>query len=196
MFEERLQKILKTEEVVVLIVRKYPLVFTGQILIATLFIIGPFFFMYVLFQLGGYGVVGFVVALLIGIILAVRVVVVYSFNVFIITEERIIDVDQQGFFRRTVSETTYEKIQDVSIKIHGIMQTILHYGSVVIQTAGTQANIELHGVKNPEHVQQNIINIQNTNAPQEEIVSGSDVASAIKTLNKVQQDNAVEGDDE
>ncbi|MBI5037085.1 MAG: PH domain-containing protein [Candidatus Kerfeldbacteria bacterium] len=160
MFEQRLQKMLKAEELVVMIVRKYALVFTGSVVIAAGFIIAPFFFMVPLVRWGLPGIVIFVVTLCIGVFLGARIGYVYTFNVFVITEDRIIDLDQRGFFDRTVSETTYEKIQDVSIRIKGIAQTVFHYGSVIIQTAGNQANIELHGVKNPELVQQSIISVQ------------------------------------
>lgn len=160
MFERRLQKILKAEEIIVLVVRRYPLVFIGSFLMVAVFILAPFFFLVPLFRLGWMGAGIFGVGLLIGGILGIRTFVMYMFNVFVITEDRIIDIDQRGLFDRTVSETTYEKIQDVSVRVKGILQTIFHYGSVIIQTAGAQANIELHGVKDPERVQQAIIGIQ------------------------------------
>ncbi len=164
MFERRLQKMLKAEEMVVLIVRRYLLVFTGSMVGAALFVLVPFFFLVPLFRLGWIGVGIFSLGLLIGVILSIRIVIMYVFNAFVITEDRIIDIDQGGLFDRTVSETTYDKIQDVSVRVRGIMQTVFHYGSVIIQTAGTQANIELHGVKDPEHVQQTIIGLQRDTA--------------------------------
>lgn len=181
MFENRLQKRLKEGESAVLIVRKYPFVFLGQIVLSSLFIIAPFFFLFPLLRWGGWGVFIFFMGLLIGIAVAVRVFVEYSFNVFLITDTRIIDIDQKGFFDRTVSETTYDKIQDVSFRTHGVMQTLLHYGGVIIQTAGQQANIELHGVKNPEQVQQTIIEIQREKKEHGEI-SAEDLTKAIASL--------------
>ncbi len=181
MFENRLQKRLKEGESAVLIVRKYPFVFLGQILFSSFFIIAPFFFLFPLLRWGGWGALIFFIGLLIGIVVAVRVFVEYSFNVFLITDTRIIDIDRKGFFDRTVSETTYDKIQDVSFRSHGVMQTILHYGSVIIQTAGQQANIELHGVKNPELVQQTIIEIQREKNERGEI-SAEELTKAITSL--------------
>jgi len=181
MFENRLQKRLKEGESAVLIVRKYPFVFLGHILFSSLFIIAPFFFLFPLVRWGGWGVLIFFVSLLIGIGIAVRVFVEYSFNVFLITDARIIDIDQKGFFDRTVSETTYDKIQDVSFRSHGVTQTLLRYGSVIIQTAGQQANIELHGVKNPERVQQTIIEIQREKNERGEI-SAEELTKAIASL--------------
>jgi len=193
MFESRLQRRLKEGESAVLIVKKFPFVFLGQILFSSLFIIAPFFFLYPLVRWGWWGVLIFFVGLLIGSGVAVRVFVEYSFNVFLVTDTRIIDIDQKGFFDRTVSETTYDKIQDVSFRTHGVMQTLLHYGSVIIQTAGQQANIELHGVKNPEKVQQTIIEVQREKKEHREI-SAEELTKAITSLQeKNNEQNSREG---
>ncbi len=160
MFERQLQKMLKTEEIVVLIVRRYPLVLVGPGLVAAVFLLAPFFFMVPLFRWGWPGVAVFGAGICIGLLLGVRLLVVHFLNVFVITEDRIIDIDQRGLFDRTISETTYDKIQDVSTRVRGIFHTLFHFGSVIIQTAGTQANIELHSVKDPERIQQAIISVQ------------------------------------
>ncbi|MDP2683921.1 MAG: PH domain-containing protein [bacterium] len=160
MFENKLKKLIKDDEQLITMVRKYLFVFSSQLTFGVIIIIASFFFLYPLFNWGLWGVLIFFIIILLGIFIIFRVVYVYSFNVFIITDQRIIDVDQRGFFDRIVSETTYEKIQDVSFRLKGMMQTILHYGSVVIQTAGNQANIELHGVKDPEKIHQIIVDIQ------------------------------------
>jgi len=166
MFEKRINKSLKDDEEVIWLVRKYPIVFAIPIIISAVFIIAPFFFLYPLFQWSSWGVLIFFIILGIGLILVFRVLYLYSLNVFVITSQRIIDIDQRGFFDRTVSETTYDKIQDVSYKIKGVGQTLLHYGSIMIQTAGTQANLELQGVKDPEKVQEMIVQFQQEIADQ------------------------------
>lgn len=160
MFEDKLKKLLKDDEQLITMVRKYFFVFSAQLILGVVFIIASFFLLYPLFNWGKLGIAIFFVLLFMGIYIIFKVIYVYSFNIFIITDQRIIDIDQRGFFDRIVSETTYQKIQDVSFRLKGLSQTILHYGSVVIQTAGNQANIELHGVKDPEKIHQIIVDIQ------------------------------------
>jgi len=63
----------------------------------------------------------------------------------------------------------------------GISQTLWHYGSIIIQTAGTQANIELYGVKDPEKIQQIITKIQNENK-KGDAVSVSEIAEIINKI--------------
>ena len=187
MFEDRIRKNLKDDEEIIKVVRKYALVFFGPVFLSAIFIIAPFFFLYPLFHWGSWGVLIFFLILIIGILLGLRAFVIYSLNTFIITNQRIIDIDQRGFFDRTVSETTYDKIQDVSFKIKGIAQTLWHYGSIIIQTAGSQANIELHGVKDPEQIQHLITEIQKENS-KGEAVSVTEIAEIIKKIKDSSED--------
>lgn len=60
----------------------------------------------------------------------------YYLDMWIVTEKRIIDVDQRGLFSRKVSEIPMASVQDVTVDVHGIIQTILKFGTIRIQTAG------------------------------------------------------------
>lgn len=60
----------------------------------------------------------------------------YYLDMWIITDRRIIDVEQKGLFRRAISEIPLTRVQDVTIEIHGIVETFLKFGTIRIQTAG------------------------------------------------------------
>jgi uncharacterized membrane protein YdbT with pleckstrin-like domain len=66
----------------------------------------------------------------------------YWLDAWILTNERIIDIEQKGLFSREVSEFKLDKIQDVSIDVSGVIPTLFHYGSVQIQTAGFEREFE------------------------------------------------------
>lgn len=76
----------------------------------------------------------------------------WFFNIYILTDERIIDIDFHNLIYREVSETKIDKIQDVTYKLGGVARAIFHYGDVYIQTAGTIPNFEFMGVPNPNEV--------------------------------------------
>ncbi len=61
----------------------------------------------------------------------------YYLDVWIVTTERIVDIEQKGLFRREVAGLTLTKIQDVSMTQTGIIPTFFNYGDVTIQTAGS-----------------------------------------------------------
>lgn len=86
--------------------------------------------------------------------------VIFYFDSFIITDLRIIDIDQTGLFKRTVSETTFDKVEDVTYSIVGIFATGLDYGKVTIQTAAAQTGLELEKVPHPRQVHEVILEAQ------------------------------------
>jgi hypothetical protein len=73
----------------------------------------------------------------------------WYFNVFILTEERVIDIDFDNLLYKHISETQINLIQDVTVSQSGVSQTLLNYGSVYIQTAAQVPRIEVVKVPNP-----------------------------------------------
>ncbi|MDP4000315.1 MAG: PH domain-containing protein [bacterium] len=71
-------------------------------------------------------------------------------DVYILTNYRIIDVEQRGFFHRNFAETTLDKIQDISHEISGFLPTVFDFGTVLVQTAGSLANIDMNDVRKPQ----------------------------------------------
>ncbi len=141
---------LKEGESVLRIVRHYGITYVPKGAVAFFLIAAPFFFLIPLVSLRTYGLIAFAVSVTVGMLLGARLMYEWYWNTFIITTRRVIDIDQKGFFSRTVSEAPYEKVQDVSFTIAGVFGTLLRYGTVVIQTAGAQINLELTRVRNPK----------------------------------------------
>jgi len=91
----------------------------------------------------------------------------YTLDVWIVTNKRIIDSTQHGFFNRTVSELHLNRIQDISVKTEGIIQTFLHFGNLQIQTAGTEERFNFSQVPEPMKVKDEIMKLipnQNQNS--------------------------------
>jgi uncharacterized membrane protein YdbT with pleckstrin-like domain len=141
---------LKDGEKILRVVRGFWLVHLPRSLFAFLLLAVPFFFMYPLFSAGTPGVVAFVVCVTVGTTYGLRLLYGWFWNAFIITNHRVIDIDQRGFFSRTVSEASYDKIQDVSFTVHGVWGTMFGFGKLDLQTAGSSANLELPDVKDPK----------------------------------------------
>jgi hypothetical protein len=83
----------------------------------------------------------------------------YFFNVGIITNHRLVDVDYHTVFYKDVSETIYPKIEDVSAKSSGIFASFFDFGDVLVQTAGTNANVQFESVPKPSQVASTITNL-------------------------------------
>ena len=93
----------------------------------------------------------------------------WYFNVYIVTNERVVDVDWYGLLYKQLSSTQLAKIQDVTYKQSGILDTFFNFGTVFIQTAGTEPNFEFTAVPKPHQVVEQINEIierhGNQNAP-------------------------------
>ncbi|MBI3384832.1 PH domain-containing protein [Candidatus Gottesmanbacteria bacterium] len=76
----------------------------------------------------------------------------WYFNVYFVTNQRIIDVDFNNLVHRELSSTRVAKIQDVTYKVNGVIRSIIDYGDVFIQTAGTEENFIFEAVPQPQEV--------------------------------------------
>lgn len=70
----------------------------------------------------------------------------WYFNIYILTNERIVDIDWVNILYKKFSTTKLDKIQDVSFKQAGFTDLIFNYGNVYVQTAGSEQNFEFISV--------------------------------------------------
>lgn len=152
-----LAKILKEDEEAVRVVRRAPWSFLFKIIWAAVLIALPFFLMYPLFRWQTWGLPILGLLLTIGLVYGLRVFVVWYFNVLVITDRRVIDVYQRGFFDRTVSAAGYSRIRDAAYRVKGLLPTIFRYGTVIIEIAGAKVRLEVKNVKNPKEIQEIIV---------------------------------------
>ncbi|MEI6490732.1 MAG: PH domain-containing protein, partial [bacterium] len=81
-------------------------------------------------------------------------ITMYVMDIWIVTNMRIIDSTQQGFFNRTVSEISLGNIQDISTMISGLIPTTMNYGDVEVQSAGAVDHFKFRQVPNPLRVKE------------------------------------------
>ena len=79
---------------------------------------------------------------------------------YIVTNQRVIKIDQVGIFSRVISEAEIHRIQEISTEINGPIRTMLNFGTVRIKTASDNSKIDLEDVTDPYDVQQAIVQIQ------------------------------------
>jgi membrane protein YdbS with pleckstrin-like domain len=89
----------------------------------------------------------------------------YSLNTWVVTNHRIIDSRQYGFFNREVSEVSLSKIQDVSTDIVGPIPTFLQYGDLEVQSAGAETKFKFEAIPNPEKIKEELIRLSGLYSP-------------------------------
>lgn len=92
----------------------------------------------------------------------------YYLDVLLVTNNRIIDVEQKGFFRREVAILRLDKIEDITVTVNGILATFLDYGTIRIQSAAEAREFIIRDVPEPNKVKSVIYDLYNklVEAPQ------------------------------
>ena len=83
----------------------------------------------------------------------------WYFNIYILTNKRLVDIDFFGLFYRRVSQTTLDNVQDLTFSKGGVFQNFFDYGDLHIQTAGTAPNFEFCAIPDPEGNQKRILEL-------------------------------------
>lgn len=73
-------------------------------------------------------------------------------DAWIITQDRLIDIQIVSLFNRRMSQISFNQIQDVRVEIQGYLQNIFNYGTVLVQSAGHQSFFQLNAIPKPTEV--------------------------------------------
>lgn len=143
------------QEKIVLLLRKHPVTNLRWLLTVALMLMVPMAasFLTVFTDLAAeYQVVALLSWYLITLAFSVEQFLTWFFNVNILTDERVFDVDFVNLLYREISEANIDQIQDVTVQMGGVMRATFNYGDVVIQTAGEIPQIEFKAVPQPDRV--------------------------------------------
>lgn len=81
----------------------------------------------------------------------------YYLDVWIVTDCRIVNIEQKGLFRREISELRLDNVQDLTTEIIGIIPTFFDFGDLYVQTAGKRERFQFKSIPHPERVRDVIL---------------------------------------
>ncbi len=81
----------------------------------------------------------------------------YYLDMLIITNQRLIDVDQISLFARDIATAPLHNLEDVKIQSLGIFATLFKFGTLQIQTAAESKEIVIRGIRHPERAKEIIM---------------------------------------
>ncbi len=76
--------------------------------------------------------------------------IVYEGNRFFLTNESVTQHIQLGLFSKKEQTISLTNIEDASFRQHGILQTMLNYGSIRLSTEGDETTYRFNFVSNPQ----------------------------------------------
>lgn len=83
----------------------------------------------------------------------------HELDLFLVTNNRIIGVEQISFLNRTVSECNLGQVQEVNSQTKGLIANLLNYGTLIIQTAWNQSNLMMEFAPDSMQEARKILNI-------------------------------------
>lgn len=99
--------------------------------------------------------------LIAGLVLGVVVMFWYwigwYFSINIVSDQRLVQITQEGLFKRTVVDIGLEKILSINYQIAGIEQTVLGFGTIIVQTY--VGDLVLEYIHHPQKVQSTLVNV-------------------------------------
>ena len=114
-----------------------------------------------------------VAGLIIGLILFSYHFIMWYFTIYIVTDQRLRQITQKGFFGKDVVELRLSKIQNISYNIPGFTGELFHFGTIVIQTF--VGDLVIHHVEHPAEIynklQDAVNNVVDTKGEYEEVNS-------------------------
>jgi uncharacterized membrane protein YdbT with pleckstrin-like domain len=81
----------------------------------------------------------------------------WYFSIYIVTDQRLIQIIQKGFFHKKVVDIAINQIQMVNYEVSGIQETLLGFGTIMIQTF--VGDLVINDVHKPAHIQHELLGL-------------------------------------
>jgi hypothetical protein len=141
-------------------VHETPLVHAWRFCLLGLWILLPFFFLFPLLSHGVWGAVIFLLIASSGAFLLCYVYHQWKGTYLLITDRRIIDVEQKGWSKTEVYEIFHTQVKDVEVKRHGLWAHVLGYGDIEIDIVHGSENLRFLHVRHPKRTQYLLLDLR------------------------------------
>jgi uncharacterized membrane protein YdbT with pleckstrin-like domain len=107
----------------------------------------------------GFGIFfgGLIAGCLLGLLIFAPSWISWHFSVFIVTDQRFIQITQKGLFHRSVADLALAQIQSVNYEVKGLQETMLGFGTIKMQTY--VGDMVIHDVHHPAKIQKKFLGI-------------------------------------
>lgn len=163
MFERYLSKSVHYDESVIKLLRPSWVHYRWQLFGYGMLFIAACFFLYPLQTLGAIGWIIFFACVLVALFGIFKAWLQRSLTAFIVTNQRIVDIDQTRLFERHVSECTLENIRDIRYNKTGVFHMLANVGTVRIETGGEGGHLECQDVHDPDAVKELLTRVHHHN---------------------------------
>lgn len=109
----------------------------------------PFFFLFPLIRQGAVGIIFLAVMAGMGILMVLRSRYSWQRTALVVTDQRVVDISQHGFFDREIAEVNHADVEEVTYHVKGLLSTVFRYGAIYIRTSGERADFAFRRAHRP-----------------------------------------------
>lgn len=104
---------------------------------------------------------GLAAGIIIGLLVFLPSYIGWYFSVYIVTDQRLLQISQKGLWTRSVVDIGLNQIQMVNYEVAGFNQTLLGFGTIMMQTF--VGDLVIHEVHHPEKIQKKLLRVLRDN---------------------------------
>lgn len=158
------------DEEVLFVFRKHPIIMRKGLIVSMLAILAGMIPALIKPEMSYlYG--GLAAGLVLAILLFIPYWIVWFFSIFIITDQRLIQITQKGFFNKSVVDLGLSKIQSTNYEVKGLEATLLGFGTIMIQTY--MGDLIIHEVHRPAEIIRKISEVLRSQGIEAETMEGA-----------------------
>jgi len=152
------------DEEVLYVFRKHPIVMRKGLIWGSLgLLVGPLYTLILTYVHSSnpptltFFYLSFLVSLVVSAVLFFPSWMSWYYSVFIVTDQRFIQITQRGFWHRSVVDMGLGQIQMVNYEVSGLQETLLGFGTIMMQTM--VGDLVIHYIHHPQKIQKRILEI-------------------------------------
>jgi hypothetical protein len=160
----------KSYEKIVITCRRHPITFVPYVLFSLLLLVAPFGLYWLIANSSLNAFLqttnGYIISVLAASVYYLSCglffythFVEFHLDLWIVTNDRLLDIEQKNLFHRTISEVDLYQIQDATSEIQGVLASVFNYGDIVLQTAGPVPKFYFRDVANPNELREEILRL-------------------------------------
>lgn len=144
------------DEEVLFVFRKHPIVMRRGLIFGMLaLLLGTVPSLFIL-TIQSY-LLGLLGGLVVGFFVFLPSWIAWHFSVFVVTDQRLIQITQKGLFHRSVIDMGLSQIQMVNYQIAGLQETLLGFGTIMMQTF--VGDLVIHDIHHPAEIQKKLLEV-------------------------------------
>ncbi|MEK7602940.1 MAG: PH domain-containing protein [Patescibacteria group bacterium] len=100
---------------------------------------------------------GLGIGIAVGMLLMFPAWISWYYTMFIVTDQRFIQMSQKGMFNRSLVDIALSQVQMVNYEVAGMQETLLGFGTIMMQTY--MGDLVIHDVSHPAKTQKKLLSI-------------------------------------